>query len=185
MFSPPYPFPQRQCCTSIRFRLAKQHLCTCTLFCPFLCRRWTTTTWNCLISRLVEDVTTNSKRRPFFCFPELCYSSLEFNSKKIHFWRIAWDGIRAIKFNAARKHFLTGVFVACLELGRAKIINERSNPREVSRLASLADLFFYLTPFFAFFPHCVAWSQAVVFRSRRCCSKGERAWPRATWSFWK
>ena len=41
---------------SNRFRQAKQQLCTCiTLFCTFLCRRCTTTSWNCLISRFVED----------------------------------------------------------------------------------------------------------------------------------
>ena len=43
-----------------RFRLEKQQLCTCiTLFCTFLCRRCTTTTWKCLISRFVEDVNTD------------------------------------------------------------------------------------------------------------------------------
>ena len=49
-------------------------------FCTFLCRRCTTTTWKCLISRFVEDVNS---RRLFFCFPELWYSLLEFNSRKI------------------------------------------------------------------------------------------------------
>ena len=40
---------------SYRFILAKQQLCTCiTLFCTFLCRRCTTTTWKCLISRFVR-----------------------------------------------------------------------------------------------------------------------------------
>ena len=72
---------QREGEKSKRFRLAKQQLCACiTLFCTFLCRRWTTTTWKCLISRFVEDVNS---RRLFFCFPELWYSLLEFNSRKI------------------------------------------------------------------------------------------------------
>ena len=44
---------------SNRIRLAKQQLCTCiTLFCTFLCRRCTTTTWKCLFSRFVEDGRT-------------------------------------------------------------------------------------------------------------------------------
>ena len=79
---------------SKRFRLAKQQLCACiTLFCTFLCRRCTTTTWKCLISRFVEDLNS---RRLFFCFPELWYSLLEFNSRKIfqHFmnWMSCnWD----------------------------------------------------------------------------------------------
>ena len=39
--------------------LAKQQLCTCiTLFCAFLSRHYTTTTWKCLISRFEEDVKT-------------------------------------------------------------------------------------------------------------------------------
>ena len=46
---------------SDRFRQAKQQLCTCiTLFCTFLCRRCTTTTWNWLISRFVEDGKDNN-----------------------------------------------------------------------------------------------------------------------------
>ena len=72
---------QREGEKSKRFRFAKQQLCACiTLFCTFLCRRWTTTTWKCLISRFVEDVNS---RRLFFCFPELWYSLLEFNARKI------------------------------------------------------------------------------------------------------
>ena len=65
-----------------RFRQAKQQLCTCImLFCTFLCCRCTTTTWNFLISRFVED---GSKRQQLsFSFPELWCSPLEFNSKKI------------------------------------------------------------------------------------------------------
>ena len=67
---------------SNRFRQANQQLCTCvTLFCTFLCRRCTTTTWNCLISRLVED--ENTRQQLSFSFPELWYSLLEFNSRKI------------------------------------------------------------------------------------------------------
>ena len=67
---------------SNRFRQAKQQLCTCiTLFCTFLCRRCTTTTWNCLIWRFVED---GSKRQQLsFSFPKLWCSPLEFNSNQI------------------------------------------------------------------------------------------------------
>ena len=46
---------------SNRFRLAKQQLYTrIALFCTFLRRRFTTTTWNCLISRFVEDVNEDN-----------------------------------------------------------------------------------------------------------------------------
>ena len=45
----------------------------------FLYRRWTTTTWNCLISRFVED---GNKRQLSFSLTELWCSPLEFSSKK-------------------------------------------------------------------------------------------------------
>ena len=77
-----------------RFRLTKQQLCKCiTLFCTFLCRHCTTTTWKYLISRLVEDLKT--RQRLYFSFPELLYSLLEFNSPKkfANIWRIERNGI--------------------------------------------------------------------------------------------
>ena len=68
---------QREQQKSNRFILAKQQLCTCIT----LSRHCTITTWNCLISRFVEDV--NTRQRLSFSFPELWYSLLEFNSRKI------------------------------------------------------------------------------------------------------
>ena len=48
------------------FRFAKQQLCTwITLFCTFLCRHCTTTTWKCLISRFVELTGTQDNNFPF------------------------------------------------------------------------------------------------------------------------
>ena len=44
-------------------------------------RHCTTTTWKCLISRFVED--GNTRQQLSFSFPELWYSPLEFNSRKI------------------------------------------------------------------------------------------------------
>ena len=77
------PQRQRERQKSNRFRLAKQQLCTyITLFCTFLCRHCTTTTWNCLFSCFVEDASGNT-RQLCFSFPELWYSLLEFNSCKI------------------------------------------------------------------------------------------------------
>ena len=101
---------QRERQKSTGFRPAKQQLCTCiTLFCTFLCRRCTTTTWNCLISRFVED--WNKRQLLSFLFLNFdALSPLEFNFKKV--WRIKRDGISAIKFEAAQIHFLSDVFVA-------------------------------------------------------------------------
>ena len=95
-----------------RLILAKTHLCTCiTLFCTFLSRRCTTTTWKCLISRFVGDGNTRQQLR--FSFPELWCSPLEFNSKTFaNIWWIKRDGISAITFEAARIHFVSDAFVA-------------------------------------------------------------------------
>ena len=102
---------QRERQQSNRFKLAKQQLCMgITLFCTFLCRRCRTTTWKCLISRFDEAVKT--KQRLFSSFPELC-SLLDLTPEKfVNIWRIKRVGISAIKFEAARIHFLSDVFVA-------------------------------------------------------------------------
>ena len=79
-------------------------------FCTFLCRRRTTTTWNCLISRFVEN--GNTRQQLSFSFHELWYSPLEIKFKPFaNIWRIKRDGISAIKFESARIHFLSDVFV--------------------------------------------------------------------------
>ena len=49
----------------------------------------------------------------FPSFPELWFSLLEFNSRKTaNSWRVKRNGISAIKFEAARLHLLSDVFVA-------------------------------------------------------------------------
>ena len=70
-----------------RCRLAKRQLCTyITLFCTFLCRHCTTTTWKC--GEREHKTTT------FFFFP----GTLEENA---NIWRIERDGISAIKFESS------------------------------------------------------------------------------------
>ena len=105
---------QRERRKSNRFRSAKQQLCTCiTRFCTFLCRHCTTTTRTFPISRFMKDV--NPRKRFSFFFGELTYSPLEFNSwiKKIAtIWKIKRVGIRTMKFQTARIHFLSDVFSA-------------------------------------------------------------------------
>ena len=78
--------------------LAKQQLCTCiTCFCTLLCRHCTTTTWKCLILRFLEYV--NTWQRFSFCFCELRYSPLEFNSWKVaNIWQIKGAGIKRSHF---------------------------------------------------------------------------------------
>ena len=81
---------QRERQKSSWFRLTKQQLCTCiTLFCTFLCRRCTPTTWNFIFSRFVEDV--NTRQQFSFSFPELRYSPLEYiNPRKIRHYLPNW-----------------------------------------------------------------------------------------------
>ena len=63
-------------------RLEKQQLCTwITLFSTFLGHRCTTMTWTFLISHFVEDGNTTQQRS--FSSPELSFSPLQFNSRKI------------------------------------------------------------------------------------------------------
>ena len=96
---------------SNRIRLTKQQLSTwITLFCTFLCRRCTTMTWNCLISRFEEDV--NTRRPPSFSFPEPRYSPLEFNSRKIRQHLTKWTRWNKRDKVSTRTHFLRDVFVA-------------------------------------------------------------------------
>ena len=78
-------------------------------FCTFLCRRCTTTTWNCLIiSRFAENL--NTRQRLPYSFSELWYSPLKLISRKIHQHLTNWT--RWIKFEAASIPFLSDVFVA-------------------------------------------------------------------------
>ena len=93
---------------SIRVRLAKQQLCTCiTLFCPFLCRRCTTTKWKCLISCFVEGVNEDNDF-PAFSFRE---EGIQSFCQFANIWRFERVGISTIKFEVARIHFLSAIFV--------------------------------------------------------------------------
>ena len=65
---------QRERQKSNGFKLGKQQLFSyITLFCTFLCRHCTTTTWKCLISRFMEDLKT--RQRLSLSFPDLRYRS--------------------------------------------------------------------------------------------------------------
>ena len=71
---------QRERQKSKRFRQGKQQLCTCnTLYIPL--PSLYDYDVKCLITRFVENV--NTRQQLYFSFPELRYSLLEFNSKKI------------------------------------------------------------------------------------------------------
>ena len=90
------------------FRLAKQQLCTCiTLFCTFLCRRYTTTTFTFCRGR-------EHKKAIFFFFSWTLMQFFGIHLQK-HFssiqWRIKGDGISVIKFEAAQIHYLSDFFV--------------------------------------------------------------------------
>ena len=93
----------------------KQQFCTyITLFCSFPCRRCTTMTWNCLISRFVEDVKRRRQPSRSVAFPELWYSPLESNSRQIrqHLTNLTRWNKRDEVWTSANKPFFTDVFVA-------------------------------------------------------------------------
>ena len=59
----------------------------------------------------------NTRQRLSFAFPELRDSLLEFNSTKIaKILRFERDGISAIKFEEARIHLSSDVFVAVADI---------------------------------------------------------------------
>ena len=78
--------------------------------CAFLCRRCSTTTWNCLILRFVERV----KATQWFSIEKNCgYSLLEVNSSKIHHYFmnwVTWNKHGAMNFETTWIHFLRKVF---------------------------------------------------------------------------
>ena len=89
------------------FKLAKQQLCKCiTLFCTFLCRICTTTTWNCLILLFREEV---NKRRRTYSLSKLEYGSYKFNSRSV---RLKWVRIILIKTERTQIHFWSDDFAA-------------------------------------------------------------------------
>ena len=89
-----------------RFRLTKQQHCTCiTLFCTFLCRHYTTTTWKYLISRFVEEVNTRQRLSFFFSWTLMQSFRIQRQKKISKICRIEWDRISVKKFEAARLHF--------------------------------------------------------------------------------
>ena len=82
---------------------AKQQLCTCTtLFCSFFCRCCTSSTWNYVVSRLMEtDVNT---RQQFSFFSELRYSD-DLEIIPTFDKSCEWIRIRLNKFETVRIHF--------------------------------------------------------------------------------
>ena len=88
---------------SNRVRLARQQLCTCiTLFCAFLCRRYTSTTRNVLISRFVEDGNptrlTPEKSPTYEKLEELEKERWNLKQRESYFW---------VKFSLRCRHPLT------------------------------------------------------------------------------
>ena len=120
---------QRERQKSNGFRLAKQQLCTCiTLFCRFPNRRCPTSTWNFLISRahFIEQVNTTWK----FSFPvcKLRSCPFGFNTRNVaNIWQIKWNGIKSMKSETVRTHFLIKVFGLLSSRNFATIARSRSH----------------------------------------------------------
>ena len=104
--------------TAYRFRLVKQQLRTCiTPFYTFLFCHFTTATWKCLISRTLKRTWT---RTTLFFFPWTSLRSfrIQLQKKIARIWPMERDRDRvsAMKFEAARLHFISDVFVAVVDV---------------------------------------------------------------------
>ena len=72
-----------------------------TLFCTFLCRHCTTTTWKCLTARFMEDV--NKRRRIFLCLSKPEHGPQETNPEKsIYIWHFKSDVSAAVAVVVAK-----------------------------------------------------------------------------------
>ena len=83
------------------------------LFCPFLCRHCTTTTWKCLISRFMEDV--NKRLRIFFLFLNLSTvpkKPTRGHSPAFGIFSNLWINAKKKKIEKTRTHFNSDVFAA-------------------------------------------------------------------------
>ena len=105
--------------TAYRFRLVKQQLrSTCiTPFCTFVFCHFTSTTWKYLISRTLKRTWT---RTTLFFFPWTSLRSfrIQLQKKIARIWPMERDRDRvsAMKFEAARLHFISDVFVAVVDV---------------------------------------------------------------------
>ena len=102
--------------TAYRFRLVKQQLRTCiTPFCTFLFCHFTTATWKRLISRTLKRTWT---RTTLFFFPWTSLRSfrIQLQKKIARIWPMERDRVSAMKFEAARLHFISDVFVAVVDV---------------------------------------------------------------------
>ena len=109
--------------------ISKQQFCTCvTLFCTFLCRHCTITTWKCLISRCTEEV---HKRRQNFLIRQQpsCVSRVSKSRAFLSLARLVWRTRGRLYINRVRSLFRS----YCWSLGWARYSFE---PRPYSRVIS-------------------------------------------------
>ena len=95
-------------------RFNRQNTCI-TLFSTFLSHFCTTTTWKCLISHFMEDVTSNDE----ILFLFLSLAMVPWNSASggfVYNWQSKWVGIIAIKTERTQIHFLSDVLVTITSL---------------------------------------------------------------------
>ena len=92
--------------------LLRKQLCTyITLFCTFLCRHCTTTTWKCLIHVIRRTWTSDDKF--FFLFLNLSAVAKKSTLGKLSYiWHFLQIRINATKFEETRIHFKSDVLTA-------------------------------------------------------------------------
>ena len=93
-----------------RFNEQNNNFACASHFCTFLSRFCTTTTWKCLISRLMENI---NKQWNFISLSECRYGLLKLALGGFAYnWKSKWVGINAIKTERMRIDFLSDILVA-------------------------------------------------------------------------
>ena len=90
--------------------------------------------------------------RTYFSNDRQCFSDVSHCGKKEK---------KGEKIEIRRKKKLASEASREVFWGGERVVPSSTPPQDTAGLASLADIFSYLTTFFAFFPHCGAWSQAI------------------------
>ena len=89
--------------------------CAPRFFVHFFARFCTTTTWKCLISRFMGDITSDDKIQFLFLYLDM----VPRNSTPGGFaniWQSKWVGIIAIKTERTQIHFLSDILIAVASL---------------------------------------------------------------------
>ena len=119
--------PERQ----INNRFYKQNsnfACAPRFFVHFLARLCTTTTWKCLISRFVGDVTSDDEIQFLFLYLDMVPRNSTLGGFANN-WQSKWVGIIAKKTERTQIHFLSDILIAVASLDLKVADDKGDRPR--------------------------------------------------------